>query len=69
MLTDYEKYLLKRYTNLKRNSDKQGAFELKMLCKDQGMRDVVKQMNQIDDQTLNYELWKFKMPQQFKLPK
>jgi len=56
MLTDYEKYLLKRYTNLKRNSDKQGAFELKMLCKDQGMRDVVKQMNQIDDQSLNYEL-------------
>lgn len=56
MLTDYEKYLIKRYTNLKRNSDKQGAFELKMQCKDQGMRDVVKQMNQIDDQILNYEL-------------
>lgn len=63
MLTDYEKYLIKRYTNLKRNNDKQGAFELKMLCKDQGMRDVVKQMNQIDDQSLNSELWKLKMPQ------
>jgi hypothetical protein len=56
MLTDYEKYLIKRYTNLKRNNDTQGSFELKMLCKDQGMRDVVKQMNQIDDQTSNYEL-------------
>lgn len=55
MLTDYEKYLIKRYTNLKRNNDKQGAFELKMQCKDLGMRDVVKQMNQIDDQILDYE--------------
>lgn len=56
MLTDYERYLIKRYKNLKRNKDTQSSFELKMLCKDQGMRDVVKQMNQIDDQNLNYEL-------------
>lgn len=56
MLTDYEKYLLNRYKNMKRNNEEQSSFELKMLCKDQGMRDVVKQMNQIDDQLLNTEL-------------
>ena len=49
MLSDYEKYLLKRYVEMRRSSDKKGCMNLKIQCKDLGMRDLVKQMNQVDD--------------------